>query len=74
MRKYYVQATKRYKRDFKRLTRSGFDIDKLEHVIDLLAAGEQLSARYRDHALQGTLKDTRECHIGPRLVAAIRPR
>ena len=65
MKQYQIQATKQYKKDYKHLVKGGLDTTKLEHVIDLLAAGEKLSGRYRDHALQGRLKNTRECHIGP---------
>lgn len=65
MRPYDIEATKRYKKDFKRLQKSGVDVRKLEYVIDLLAAGERLAEKYRDHVLLGKLKNTRECHIGP---------
>jgi mRNA interferase YafQ len=35
----------------------------LEKGITALARGERLSARYRDHALSGTLTGFRECHV-----------
>ena len=65
MKKYGIVATKRYKKDYKRLLKSGCDIQKLENIIDRLASGEILPDHYRDHALQGMLQGTRECHIGP---------
>lgn len=37
--------------------------DIVKHVIDKLANGEKLEERFRDHKLQGKLKDFRECHI-----------
>lgn len=37
----------------------------MENVIRMLAAGETLSAKYRDHALTGTYSSYRECHITP---------
>ncbi|MFA5800438.1 MAG: type II toxin-antitoxin system YafQ family toxin [Candidatus Peribacteraceae bacterium] len=65
MKRYDIQATKRYKKDFKRLRKAGFGTGKLERVIELLATGERLPQKYRDHELRGRLKNTRECHIGP---------
>ncbi len=35
----------------------------MENVIRMLAAGETLSAKYRDHALTGNYSSYRECHI-----------
>jgi addiction module toxin, RelE/StbE family len=32
-------------------------------VLDILARGEQLPARNKDHQLTGNLRDFRECHI-----------
>lgn len=63
--KFQVVPTKQYKKDYRRLRKSGFDVKKIEHVIDLLSTGEHLPDRYRDHELKGELKGTRECHIGP---------
>jgi mRNA interferase YafQ len=40
-------------------------LNKLYDVIDLLAKGECLEARYRDHALTGNYKEAKECHIDP---------
>ena len=37
----------------------------MENVIRMLAAGETLSAKYRDHALTGNCSSYRECHITP---------
>lgn len=62
---YDVIPTKRYRKDYKRLLKSGYSIPKLEHTIDQLAAGNTLPADYRDHALHGKLEDSRACHIGP---------
>ena len=41
------------------------DLDKLFEVIDILANGGTLDAKYRDHDLTGNYKGTRECHIEP---------
>ena len=41
------------------------NLDKLFEVIDILANGGTLEAKYRDHDLTGNYKGTRECHIEP---------
>ena len=43
--------------------RHGKDINKLEAVVSMLARGESLPARYKDHALSGDLTGLRDCHI-----------
>ena len=40
-------------------------LDKVFEVIDILANGGTLDAKYRDHDLTGNYKGTRECHIEP---------
>jgi len=49
----------------KRVRKRGKDFDKLKAVIDVLVAGEELAARYRDHALVGNYRGARDCHIEP---------
>lgn len=41
------------------------DLDKLFKIIEKLAQGKTLEAKYRDHSLTGDYKGTRECHIEP---------
>jgi mRNA interferase YafQ len=55
----------RYSRDYKRVAKRGYDLDKLDVVLDLLAAAEALPPARRDHPLKGEWKDHRECHIEP---------
>ena len=40
-------------------------MSKLREVILLLAEGEPLPARFRDHPLSGNWKEFRECHLEP---------
>ena len=65
MKLYHVVSTKQYRKDFKRLKKSGMDTKKLDTVIDMLANGTALPEQYRDHPLKFSLDSTRECHIGP---------
>ena len=54
-----------FKNDFKRIVKRGYNIKLLEAVIEMLANGETLPEKYRDHSLIGDYKDCRECHITP---------
>ena len=54
-----------FKKDYKRIVKRGYDIALLENVIRMLADGETLPAKYRDHALTGNYYGFRECHITP---------
>ena len=66
MRKpYNIVQTAKFKRDLKRIRCRGYDLASLGKVVDLIAAGETLPSRCRDHALQGEYKGCRECHIAP---------
>lgn len=64
-RPYTLQTSNRYERDIRKLAKAGFDLARLEEVIDLLVAGKELPERCRDHALKGRLADIRECHVAP---------
>jgi mRNA interferase YafQ len=46
-----------------RQIKRGKNLNKLKSIIESLVANEELPARNKDHALKGTLKDCRECHI-----------
>ena len=63
--KYDVQFTNQFKRDLKLAKKQNKNLDKLYEVIDVLANGGTLDAKYRDHDLTGKYKGTRECHIEP---------
>lgn len=57
--------TKQFQKDFQRLTRSGrYDMALLKKVMQLLIANKgPLPKNYKDHALNGDMKDHRECHV-----------
>ncbi len=63
--KYEVRFTNQFKKDIKLAKKQGKDIDKLFHVVGMLAEGNQLNEKYRDHDLSGNYKGCRECHIEP---------
>ena len=63
--KYAVKFTNQFKKDLKLAKKQNKDLDKLFEVVNILASGGTLDARYRDHDLSGNYKGTRECHIEP---------
>ncbi|MBR6902993.1 MAG: type II toxin-antitoxin system YafQ family toxin [Clostridia bacterium] len=63
--KYEVRFTNQFKKDIKLAKKQGKDIDKLFDVIGILANGEVLDEKYRDHDLSGNFRGCRECHIEP---------
>ena len=62
---YTVKPTSRFQKDVKKAQKRGLDMELLTSVIKKLAAGEELPARNRDHALIGEYVGCRECHIQP---------
>ena len=63
--KYDVQFTNQFKKDLKLAKKQHKNLDKLFEVVETLANGSTLEAKYRDHNLTGNYKGTRECHIEP---------
>ncbi len=63
--KYTLKFTKQFKKDLKTAQKQHKNLDELFEIIDILADGGKLDARYRDHDLSGNYKGTRECHIEP---------
>ena len=61
--KFEVVKSRRFKKSLKKMLRRGKDINKLEAVVSMLARGEPLPAKYKDHALSGDLDGLRDCHI-----------
>lgn len=66
--KYKVLLTSKFKKDFKLLKKQGKNTDKILAVINKLAKGEFLDAKYKDHPLLGGYLGARECHIEPDLL------
>jgi mRNA interferase YafQ len=63
--KYEIKFTTQFKKDLKLAKKQNRNLDKLFEVINILANGGTLDARYRDHDLSGIYRGTRECHIEP---------
>ncbi len=63
--KYEIERTPQFKKDYKLAEKQGLDLNKLKEVITLLANGEPLPPKNKDHQLKGNYKGHRECHIEP---------
>ena len=63
--KYDLQFTSQFKKDLKLAKKQNKDLGKLFEVIDILANGETLDAKYKDRSLTGNYRGTRECHVEP---------
>jgi mRNA interferase YafQ len=63
---YTIHYTRAFEKDVKRLSHSGrYQMAKLKNVIETLAAGGKLEARFKNHRLFHSWKEHFECHIEP---------
>jgi mRNA interferase YafQ len=60
-----IRPTSQFKKDLKRASRQGRDLDRLKQVLKKLAVPEPLEHEFKDHKLKGEWRDFRECHIEP---------
>lgn len=54
-----------FKKDYKRIKKRGYDISRLEKIVELLANEVPLPEQFKDHNLSGNYNGFRECHIAP---------
>lgn len=63
---YQIVFKKQYKKQYKRIRRSGqYDIQQLKAIAILLKEGKPLPEHYRDHKLHREYEGCRECHLAP---------
>lgn len=65
--KYEIKGLTKFKKQFKKVIKQGKDINKFIEVLVVLANGETLEPKYKDHALinNNRYMNCRECHIEP---------
>lgn len=63
--KYEIRYTTQFKKDLKLAKKQGKNIDRLFDVVEKLANGEMLEAKFRDHDLTGNYSGCRECYVEP---------
>lgn len=60
-----VNTSGKFKKDLKTCVKRGYDLKKLENVINILRIPEKLPEKNKDHYLTGNYKGRKECHIAP---------
>ena len=63
--KYNIVITNSCKKDIKKASKQGKNIDLLFEVVDRLSEWQTLDPKYKDHKLFGEYEGKRECHIEP---------
>ena len=63
--KYDLAVTAQFRKDYKLAKKRGLKMELLEEVSAVLAMGETLAEKHKDHALTGNWAGHRECHILP---------
>ena len=62
---FEIHYTTKFKKDYKTITRRGYQLELLKDVIRRLAKNGTLPKKFLPHPLTGEYKDTWECHIKP---------
>lgn len=65
MIKFTIRTTSVFRKNLKLMKKRGYDLSLLQAAVSILASGEGLPSKYSDHALKGTFRQYRECHITP---------
>lgn len=60
-----VVYTKQFRKEYRKMFKRGFDMSKLDNVVNMLKNEETLEPKHHDHNLDGSWKGYRECHIAP---------
>lgn len=58
-----IISSNRFERDLKTAIRRGWDLQPLSKIVNTLANGCPLDAKYKDHSPKGAYAGFRECHI-----------
>jgi mRNA interferase YafQ len=66
--KYSLFVTNRFKKDVKRILKSGLDLELLVDAVVILTTTGKLPSTYIPHPLLGNYAGCMECHIQPDLL------
>ena len=58
--KYIVKYTNRFSKDLKLMKKRGYNVKLIEKIVKILAKGEKLPIKNKDHALKGNYIGYRE--------------
>jgi len=62
---YQVEATSKFKKDYKLCLRRGLKENLIDQVVLMLEKDGKLPAKYKAHKLKGKYSGLWECHIQP---------
>jgi len=66
---YIPLYSNKFKKSYNKLRKSKtISRVEVEVVVSMIAKGEILPIKYRDHKLQGEQNDCRECHVKPNVL------
>jgi mRNA interferase YafQ len=57
--------TRQFRKDYRLAMSRGLDISLIDNIVRNLIDEKPLHEKYKDHALYGSYKGYRECHIKP---------
>lgn len=60
-----IQYQAKFKKDYKKIIKRGYNQEDFKTVINILVSGNPLPEKYKDHSLSGNYIGFRECHINP---------
>lgn len=61
---FEIIFSRQSRKSLKKLEKSGkFDQEAVSEVLNILATGKVLDAKYRNHHLKGEFEDCFECHV-----------
>lgn len=60
-----VKNSGQFRKDYKKCSRRGFNMNLLKSVVAILAVPATLPQKNQDHDLKGNYNTFRECHISP---------
>ncbi len=63
--KYSIRYSSKFQKDLKCVQKRNYNMSLMSEIIKLLVSGHALPSKYRDHALAGNYRGSRECHIAP---------
>lgn len=63
--KYDLAVTAQFRKDYKLAKKRGLKMEALAEIVTMLAKGEALPEKNRDHSLSGNWIGHRECHVLP---------
>ena len=61
--KFKPQYSNQFKKDYKLMQKRGYDLTKLDTLLNLILEGDKLPPVYRDHSLEGQWKGCRDAHV-----------